>query len=152
MQLLWKKLMSEIYIMAFNQFASDAVYLAIFFSTADGGRLNTHSVFCEFCWEPCQHATRGRDMCRITCTYTQVFLGVRGDTVRWPRTKGTAVNEWVHSFVDFCLIPLSTTYMYQPRICKDGFISIVFDVSLVCCLFDQVRVDNRLLLRSLPTV
>ena len=36
MQLLWKKLMSEIYIMAFNQFASDAVYLAIFFSTADG--------------------------------------------------------------------------------------------------------------------
>ena len=47
---------------------------------------------------------------------TQVFLGVRGDTVRWPRTKGTAVNEWVHSFdcfVDFCLIPLSTTCSFD---------------------------------------
>ena len=34
----------------------------------------------------------------------QVFLGVGGDTVQWPRTKGTAGNERVHSFVDFCLI------------------------------------------------
>ena len=41
--------------------------------------------------------------------YTPVFLGIRGNTLRCPRTKGTAVSEWVHSFVDFCLIPLSTT-------------------------------------------
>ena len=37
--------------------------------------------------------------------YTQVFLGVRGNTLWCPRTKGTAVNEWVNSFVDFGLIP-----------------------------------------------
>ncbi len=37
--------------------------------------------------------------------YTQLFLGTRGNTLRCPRTKGTAVNEWVHSLVDFCLIP-----------------------------------------------
>ena len=40
------------------------------------------------------------------CVYTPVFLGVRGNTLRCPRTKGTAVSEWVHSFVVFCLIPL----------------------------------------------
>ena len=33
--------------------------------------------------------------------YTQVFLGVHGVTVRWPRTKGTAINERVHSFCGF---------------------------------------------------
>ena len=41
--------------------------------------------------------------------YTPVFRGVPGNTLRCPRAKGTAVSEWVHSFVDFCLIPLSTT-------------------------------------------
>ena len=33
----------------------------------------------------------------VTCVgwrvYTQVFLGIRGDMVRWPRTKGTAVHD-----------------------------------------------------------
>ena len=33
--------------------------------------------------------------------YMQVFLEVRGNTLRCPRTKGTAVNEWVLSFEDF---------------------------------------------------
>ena len=50
------------------------------------------------------------------------------------------------------LYPRPVLLTYQPRICKDGFISIVFDVSPVCCLFDWVLVDNRPLLRSLPTV
>ena len=52
-----------------------------FIQSLIGGRLNTHSVFCEFCRGPCQHATRGRDIVQYT------------DTVQWPRTKGTAVNE-----------------------------------------------------------
>ena len=71
---------------------------------------------------------------------TQLFLGVKGNTLRCPRTKGTAVNEWVHSFVDFCLIlyPRPVLLTFQPQICKDGFISIVFDVSPECCLFDRV--------------
>ena len=83
--------------------------------------------------------------------YTQVFLRVRGNMLRCPRTKGTAVNEWVHSFVDFCLIPYPwpIPLTFQPQICKDGFISIVFDVSPECCRFDRVRADNRPVLQSL---
>ena len=64
-----------------------------------GGSLITHSVFCEFVREPCQHATWHCAGWRVH-VYTQVFLGVRGHTVRWPRTKGTAVNEWMSSL--FC--------------------------------------------------
>ena len=73
--------------------------------------------------------------------HTQVFLRVWGNTLRCPLTKGTAVNEWVHSFADFCLIPYPRPIplTFQPQICKDGFISIVFDVSPECCLFDWVR-------------
>ena len=51
-----------------------------------------------------------------------------------------SMNEF-HSFLHFCLI--------QPQICKDGFISIVFDVSPECCLFNRVRADNWPVLRSL---
>ena len=67
--------------------------------------------------------------------YTQVFLGVRGNTLQCPQTKGT---------VDFCLIPYPGHILltFQPQICKDVFISIVFDVSPECCLFDRVRADN----------
>ena len=79
---------------------------AIFFSTA--------------CRTACKHAFRFlRVLLEAMSTrwmtnvgwrvYTPVFLGVRGNTLRCPWTKGTAVSEWVHSFVDFCLIPLSTT-------------------------------------------
>ena len=83
--------------------------------------------------------------------YTQLFLGVRGNMLRCTRTKGTAVNEWVHTFVDFCLIPYPRPipFTFQPQICKDGFICIVFDVSPECCLFDRVRADNRPVLWSL---
>ena len=52
------------------------------------------------------------------------------------------------SFVDFCLIPYPRPIplTFQPQ---DGFISIVFDVSPECCLFDRVQVDNQPVLRSL---
>ena len=45
--------------------------------------------------------------------HMQSFLGVHGFTVLWPRTKGTASDERVHSFVDFCLIPLSKTCSFD---------------------------------------
>ena len=44
---------------------------------------------------------------RVAChrgdwrVYTPSFLGVPGVTVGWPRTKGTASNERVHSFCGF---------------------------------------------------
>ena len=47
----------------------------------------------------------------VTChhgdwrVYTPSFLGVPGVTVGWPRTKGTASNERVHSFCGFLPYP-----------------------------------------------
>ena len=120
-----------------------------------------------FCRKTCNHATHGVPSWRLTCihamachhddwhVYTPSFLGAPGVTVGWPRTKGTASNERVHSFCGFLsnhLYPRHVPLTYQPRICKDGFISIVFDVSPVCRLSDRALVDNRPLLRSLPTV
>ena len=81
---------------------------AIFFRPPIGQRVNTHSVFWEFCRKPCQHATRGCDKRWMTCIHAGVSRSPR-EHASVPRTKGTAVSEWVHSFVDFCLIPLSTT-------------------------------------------
>ena len=51
------------------------------------------------------------------------------------------MNEF--TLVDFCLIPLSKTCSFDvpTKNLKDGFISIVFDVSLLCRLFDQALVD-----------
>ena len=80
---------------------------AIYFSTADR-RTSSHGFdFCEFCQELYQHATHGRDMCRMTRIHISVS--------RSPRGHGSVAldNEWVHSFVDFCLIPLSATYSFD---------------------------------------
>ena len=71
---------------------------AILFSTADR---RTSSVFMRVLLV----AMSTRPLVAVKnvgwCENMQVFLGVRGNTLRCPRTKGTAVNEWVHSFVDF---------------------------------------------------
>ena len=65
----------------------------------------------------------------------------------------TAMNEFTLFWIFASSIyPRPVPLMYQPRICKDGFISIVFDLSQVCRLFDRALVDTRPLLRSLPTV
>ena len=102
----------------FNHRSADVLTRIPFFANFAGSHVNTSHV-------------------AMTCAgwrvYMQVFLRVRGDTVWWPQTKGTAVNEWVHSFVDFCLIPLSTTcsLTYQPRICKDAF----YPLSLMSLLY-----------------
>ena len=49
----------------------------IFFQPPIGGRLNMHSVFWEFGREPCQHATRGCDICGMTCIHASVSRSPR---------------------------------------------------------------------------
>ena len=127
-----------------------------------GERLNAHSNFCVFWREPCQHATHAVPAWRLTCIHAIVS--------RSPWVHGSVAPDKRHCQQWMSLLfcgylpykslyprPVPLTYnllllMYQPRICKDGFISIVFDLSPVCCLFDRVQVDNRPLRRSLPTV
>ena len=70
--------------------------------------------FCVFGREPCQHATRSVTLCGMTCIHASVS--------RSPRGHGSVAPDKRH-----CCQWMS----------KDGFISIVFDVSPVCCLFDQ---------------
>ena len=91
---------------------------AIFVGTAIGECLNTHCDFCVF-W-PGALSTRHpwRAIARAdVCTRNRFseFVGSRfgGPTVRWPQTKGTASNERVHSFVDFCIIHLSKTCSFD---------------------------------------
>ena len=50
---------------------------AIFFRPPVGQRVNTHSVFWEFCRKPCQHATRGCDKRWMTCIHAGVSRSPR---------------------------------------------------------------------------
>ena len=70
--------------------------------------INTYSVFESFA---CSRVnTPHVAVTFVDDVYTRkCFSESEGIRFGAPRTKGTAVNEWVHSFVDFCLIPLSTT-------------------------------------------
>ena len=63
--------------------------------------------------EPGALSTRHPRRAIALADVTQSFLEVCGFMVRWPRTKGTASNERVHSFMDFCLIPLSKTCSFD---------------------------------------
>ena len=81
------------------------------YTASDANWLNTHSDFYVCGREPYQRATR-----------------VHVVTVRWSRTEGTANNERVHYFCWFLPNPFIQDLFlltYQPRNCKDGFISIV---------------------------
>ena len=103
---------------------------------------------------------------RVAChhgdwrVYTPSFLGVPVVpvvTVGWPRTKGTASNEWVHSFCGFlpnpCIQDLCLWCTSQQFVKTDLYPLSQGLWSLSGCrLFDQALVDNRPLLRSLPTV
>ena len=59
--------------------------------------------------------------------YTRIcFSESMGSWFGGPRQKALQTMNEFTLFVDFCLIPLSKTCsLYQPRNCKDGFISIV---------------------------
>ena len=71
---------------------------AIFFQPPISGCLNTHSVFCEFCREPCQHATRGRDMYRMMRIHASVSRSLRGYSSMAPDKRHC--RQWMSSL--FC--------------------------------------------------
>ena len=50
---------------------------AIFVRPPVRQRVNTHSVFWEFCWKPCQHAARGCDKRWMTCIHAGVSRSPR---------------------------------------------------------------------------
>ena len=91
------------------------------------------------------------------CVYTPSFVGVPGVTVGWPRTKGTASNERVHSFCGFLPNPFIQDLCLW-RTSQDFVKTDLYPLSQglwslsVCRLFDRALVDNRPLLWSLPTV
>ena len=76
------------------------------------------------------------------------FLGVQRVTHGRPRTKGTANNNRAHSFVDFCLTPLSNTCSFvRPARnvnreiflhCQEGFC-----VGKFGHVVDQAVLENR---------
>ena len=60
-----------------------------------GGRLNTHSTFCEFCPGPCQHATRGRDIVQDDVYTRKCFLMSKGTRFVGSGQKGLlSMNEF----------------------------------------------------------
>ena len=77
--------------------------------------------------ETCQHATCGMPLLRLTCTHAIVFRSPWGHGLVTPGKRHC--KQWTSSL--FLLIFASSLYprpvplTYQPRICKDGFISIV---------------------------
>ena len=101
------------YLVRVNPFASEAVYTRIFFSTTwSDSVINTHSVFWESCRKPCQHATRGCDKRWMTCIHAGVSRSPREHASVPPDNKALpSGNEWMewNEWMDFCLIPLSTT-------------------------------------------
>ena len=119
----------------------------IFVGTAD--RRASKCAFSDLCvfWrEPCQHATHAVPSWHLTCTHNRLLESL-GSRFGSPGQKALpAINK-------FTLLWIFALSLYpRPVPCKDGFISIVFDLSLVCCLFDLVPVNNRPLCQSLPTV
>ena len=113
----------KIYFSIFNRRSADVLTRILFFASFAGSHVNTPHVAVT--------------LCSMMCIHSSVSRSPRGHGSVGPGQKGLP-NPFIHD--------------YQPRICKDGFISIVFDVYPVCYLFNRVRVDNRPLLRSLPTV
>ena len=53
------------------------ILMNFFFRPPVGQRVNTHSVFWEFCRKPCQHATRGCDKRWMTCIHAGVSRSPR---------------------------------------------------------------------------
>ena len=68
---------------------------AILLQPPIGERLNTHSVFCEFCRGPCQHATRGRDIVRDDVYTRKCFSESEGTRFGGPGQKELpSMNEF----------------------------------------------------------
>ena len=69
-----------------------------FFWPPVGQRVNTHSVFWEFCRKPCQHATRGCDKRWMTCIHAGVSRSLREHASMPPDKRHC--RQWMSSL--FC--------------------------------------------------
>ena len=95
-------------ILAINPSLRSRIYTPKKFRPPVGQRVNTHSVFWEFCWSrvntPLVAVTTLDDVYTRRC-----FSESKGTRFGAPGQKALpSVNEFT-LFVDFCLIPLSTT-------------------------------------------
>ena len=82
---------------------------AIHFQPPIGGRLNTHSVFCL---EPCQHATRGRDIVQDGVYTRKCFSESERTRFGGPAQKALkSMNEFTLLLI--FLIPLYTTCSFD---------------------------------------
>ena len=52
------------------------------------------------------------------------------------------ISPYIIIIIIITCLHFAWPFEYQPRICKDGFISIVFDLCQVCRLFDRALVDT----------
>ena len=76
---------------------------AIFFRTHAGQRVNTHSVFWQFCRKPCQHATCGCDKRWMTCIHAGVSRSPREHAsvppdkrhCRQGMSEWNGMSEWI---------------------------------------------------------
>ena len=129
-------------IFLFNRGSANVLTRIPFFASLAGSRVNTPHVAWHCAWW------------RVYTPVTRkCFSEPEGTRFGGPGQKALpSMNEftllWIFAYF---LYPRPVPLTYQPRICKDGFISIVV-VSPVCCLFDRVLVDNRSLLQSLSMV
>ena len=116
----------------------------IVFQLRIGRRLNTHSVFCKFGWEPCQHATHGETLCGMMCIHTSVSRSPRGHGSVAPDKRhcrqwmssvfgGFLPNPFIHNlflwrtsqeFVKTDLYPLSLMSL-RYAVCLTGCWSII---------------------------
>ena len=90
----------------FNQFTSEAVKTHnCLLERPIREHLNTHSDFCVFWREPCQHATHGVPSWHLTCIHAIVSLSPWGHGSVGPRQKALpAMNEFTLLWI-FCLSP-----------------------------------------------
>ena len=88
----------------FNHWSADILTRIPFFESFAGSHVNTSSHIChshEWLWQMWD------DVYTRNC-----FSESEGTRFGAPGQKGTAVNEWVHSFVDFCLIRWRSSHKF----------------------------------------
>ena len=97
---------------------------AILFWPLVGQRVNTHSVFWEFCRKPCQHATHGCDKRWMTCIHAGVSRSPREHASVPPDKRHC--RQWMSSlFCGFLHNPFIHDlfcWSSRPKFVKNGFI------------------------------
>ena len=122
---------------------------AIFFQPPIGRHLNTHSVFCEFGQQTCQHATRGRDIVQDTCIHASVSLSPRGHGSVAPDKRHC--RQWMSSlFYGFLPNPFIQD-LFLWRTSQEFVKTDLYPLSLMSLRY-AICLTGRWLLWSLPTV